>query len=80
MTISKLQNELDIKFSAVVNELKKTSKLNPIDFAGTVAGFLIITGIYMAVKGGCPRKILQNQLNQNIEDAYKNKGNIPGTS
>jgi hypothetical protein len=64
-----LQEELDIRFTEVIEELKKFFG-DSLEFRGGVAGFLIKTGIYLAAIGGCPNEILRKQINEIVKEAY----------
>ncbi|VVB55163.1 Uncharacterised protein [uncultured archaeon] len=71
MNIKELNDLLDIKVAAAITECKEAyGEGDSITFKGSVAGFLIKTGIYLAAEGGCPNKILRNQLNEAIKEAY----------
>jgi len=71
--LSELHNELDIRFSEIIEHIRKTTRLSHVVFSGAVSGFLIKTGIYLAANGGCPDTVLLIQLNKVVKEAYKGK-------
>jgi len=71
MTTKELNDLLDERIAAVVEDLRKTANMTPVEFNGTVAGFLIKTGIHIAAANGCPNAILRNQVNATIKEAYR---------
>jgi hypothetical protein len=69
-TVDELQEYLDIELSRVVDAAKARAGLDAVTFSGTVSGFLIKTGLALAVHGGAPRNVVENAMSASIADAY----------
>jgi hypothetical protein len=65
-----LTDELDKKFTEVIENARRLSTLHPLTFSGTVVGFMIKSGIMLAVNHGCPSGVLRTQLDEILKAAY----------
>jgi len=72
MTPAELSEELDKRLTPVIERLRSENPgMDNVMFSGTVTGYLLKTGVALAVNGGCPRKILLKSLQGIIEEAYR---------
>lgn len=70
MTSNELCDELDKELEPILNRLREKAHMDNVSFSGAVTGFLLKTGINLAVKGGCPRKVLTKSLLNIIQEGY----------
>jgi hypothetical protein len=66
-----LHEYLDTHFTRVIENAKKlTPEMDEVARAGTIAGFLMKTGIKLAAKHGAPRGIVEASLLQTVSEYY----------
>ncbi len=73
-----LHEYLDVNFTRVIENAKKfTPDMDELTRAGTIAGFLMKTGIKLAAKHGAPRDVIETSLRETVEDYYSGPGYGP---
>lgn len=71
-TADELSEFLDVNFARIVEEAGKLSpELDPVMRAGTIAGFLIKTGIALAAKNGAPEAVMRRAVDNMISEAFE---------
>ena len=70
MTQAELQEQLDIRMTKVIEELRKEAGMESVTFSGGVTGFMLKTGIAIAIRDGCPRRVLLKTTTGLIENGY----------
>lgn len=70
-TPTELHEYLDVHFAAVIDKaVSLTIHMDPKVRAGSIAGFLIKTGVGVAVRGGCPKGTLLAAFTLAIDELY----------
>lgn len=66
-----LHKYLDENFARVIQNAKKlTPGMDEISRAGTIAGFLMKTGIKLAAEHGAPRETVETSLLETVAEYY----------
>jgi hypothetical protein len=72
MTQKEIEEYLDIRLSEIINNLKAEAKgTDSVTLSGTITGFLMKTGLKLAVASGCPKHVMEKAMDAAIERAYK---------
>jgi hypothetical protein len=67
-----LHEYLDANFARVIENAKKlTPGMDEVLRAGTIAGFLMKTGIKLAAKHGAPRETVEQSLLETVAEFYE---------
>ena len=77
MNATELQDYLDIRVTTVINDAKRLAGMHPIEFAGTVTGFLMKTALLIARSHGAPRDVIEEETQVAIRECYES--GIPPT-
>ena len=71
MTLEELQLHLDVEFAQVIERVKTlASDMDAVTLSGSIAGFLIKTGIALAVNGGAPRSAVSVAIDDALNELY----------
>ena len=67
-----LQAEIDVAFAKTVEELraKYVAEVGEVGFSGQVTGVMLATAIKLAKDGGCPRSVLERNVEARIKEEY----------
>lgn len=72
MTQREIEEHLDIHITKVIDDLKtKAVGVDSITLSGAITGFLLNTGLKLAVAGGCPQHVMVRAMADSIKEAYK---------
>lgn len=72
MTGPEICDKLDEKLGPIIERLREENPgINHIAFSGAITGYLLKTGVALAVKGGCPKKALMESMQDIIEAGYR---------
>ena len=75
---TELEDYLDREFAAVIEKaLEQFSELDPIVRSGTIAGFLIKTGMAIAAKHGAPRRAVLAGFQDALREIYNETPKAP---
>ena len=78
MNTTELQEYLDIHVTTVIDDAKRLAGMHPIEFAGTVTGFLMKTALLIARNNGAHRDVIEEGTQVAIRECYESA--LPPTS
>lgn len=71
MTGPEICDKLDEKLGPIIERLREENPgIDHIAFSGAIAGYLLKTGVALAVKGGCPMRTLLKSMEDIIRTGY----------